>query len=173
MLSFTRFYLLSLIVIGLAFSLSNCKTKKPTSDSTAPVVTWSVINNSTGKKQEIVGDGKIDAKPGDSFKVSCIAEDPEGIHEITLGGDVQWTCRSGNIASTSGPSLETTDKQTLNPDSNGEVLTKIFLIRDVKLGPFQCQPGMTFTGARTTLRGTGENYFNGVTKAQLDFVVTP
>ena len=174
MLNLERLALFSLLSLGTFFSLSNCKTPKPSSDSTPPTVKWTVLNKANNEQKEITGDGKIDAKQGNTFKVTCIAEDSGGVHEISLSDEVQWTCKSaGSLASTSGPSLGTPEKQTLNPDSNGDVLTTIFINRDETLGPYACQSNWNLSSATLTLSCSGENYYNGITKAQLVFNVTP
>ena len=148
------------------------RVPKPSSDSTPPTLRWSVFNNETRTTQEIAGSGTVNAKQGESFRVTLFADDPQGIHEITLGSSTSWSCSSGDVGQNHGPSLDATDKQTLQPDSGGNVLTSIFLIRNANLGPFECQSGFKFGGGSVQLFGTGENYFNGVTKGQLTFSVS-
>ncbi len=65
-----------------------------------------------------------------------------------------------------------TAKQTLNPDSGGNVLTQIFLLQDADLA-FPCSSGFSFTGGNEQLLGTGENYFGGKTNGTLTFNVVP
>lgn len=142
------------------------KTSAPTSDSTPPTLKWTVIRPDT-PNQTINGSGNITAQPGDSFDVTLTAEDPQGIHEISLAATTSWTCSAGDVAQTSGPSLGSPTVQTLSPDSEGNVLTSIFLIEDVNFGPFNCPAGYTLIGATITLLGTGENYFSGVTNGSL------
>lgn len=163
---FSKLGLLTLIVLATALSFSNCKTKKPTSDSTPPTVKWSILHKPSNQQQEIVGNGAVNQKPDETLTITCIAVDPEGIHEIKLGGGGAFSCANGNIGQTTNID-QITDVQTLSPDSAGNVLTQIFLIRDVDLNAWKCQPGFTFSGGSLTLVGTGENYFNGKTTAQL------
>lgn len=163
---FIKLGLLTLIVFAEALSFSNCKTTKPTSDSTAPVVKWSILHKPSNQQQEIMGDGTIAQKPDETLTVTFIATDPEGIHEITLGGGGSFSCIGNGIGQNTSIDQKT-DVQTLNPDSAGNVLTQIFLIRDVDLNAWKCNPGFTFNGGSLTLIGTGENYFHGKTTAQL------
>lgn len=148
--------------------------KKPTSDSTPPIVKWNVRNSATGETQDIIGGGTIRARNGDTFIVKLTVEDPEGVHKIGLGGNTSWDCVSHgteNVAQHVGPSLEPVQEQTFNPDSKGKVLTSIFLFRNINSGPFDCQRGFLFDGGMVVLVGTGENYSRGITEATLGFDV--
>jgi hypothetical protein len=157
-----------LVLVALLF-ITGCKTKKPTSDSTPPIVKWSILNTATSQKQEIVGSGgPIQVKPGDFYKVTFIVEDPEGVQQIMLGGGGSYSCKSGDIGQVVHVDLGT-KKQDLKPDSSGYVLTKIFIIQDVDLNAWSCKAGFTFVGGTLTLVGTGKNYFTGTTTANLTF----
>ena len=148
-----------------------CKTTAPKSDSTPPRLEWVVRNAGTNASQTFNGSGTVNAKRGESYKVTLKAIDPEGIHEITLGGSASWTCTSGAVGQNKIADF-ITKKQTLTPDGMGNVLTEIFLLQDANLD-FQCQAGFTFKGGSEQLLGTGENYFGGKTNGTLTFAVTP
>lgn len=163
---FLKLGLLTLVVFAEALSFSNCKTNKPTSDSTVPIVKWSILHKPSNQQQEIVGDGTVNQKPDESLTVTFIAVDPEGIHEITLGGGGSYSCIGGGLGQNTSIDQKG-DVQTLNPDSAGNVLTQSFLIRDVDLNAWKCNPGFIFNGGSLTLIGTGENYFKGKTSAKL------
>lgn len=146
-----------------------CKTPKPSSDTTPPILKWSVHNTQTGTTQEIVGSGTISAGRGDTFQVTLFAENPGGVREITMSRELGYTCGGAgglgqNIVLDTGIAL----KQTLQPDGQGNVLTKVFLIRSVDFREFVC--GGVLDGVYS-LHGTGENYSNGVTKEILSFNV--
>lgn len=161
----TKFGLLSLTVFVWALSFSNCRTNRPNADSTPPTVKWA-IQHRPGNWQEIVGDGSINQLPNESLNVLFIVIDPEGVHRIGLAGSSTITCMSG-ADRTGGISDEFPEVQTLNPDSAGQVLTRMFMFRAV--GPFTpvCEPGYSFSSGSYTLHGTGENYFGGITRATL------
>ncbi|MCP5103789.1 MAG: hypothetical protein GY950_10445 [bacterium] len=158
-----------LVLVALLF-ITGCKTKKPTSDSTPPIVKWSILNTATNQTQKITGSGgPIQVKPGDYYKVTCFVEDPEGVQQIMLGGGGSYSCKSGDIGKIVHVDLAT-QKQDLQPDSSGNVLTKIFIIQNVDLNAWSCkQAGYTFVGGTLTLVGTGKNYFSGTTTANLTF----
>lgn len=163
---FTKFGLLSLTLFVWAMSLSDCRTSRPTSDSTPPSVKWVVQHRPSNRWEEIVGDGTINQQPDETLNVLLIAIDPEGVHQISLTGSSFMTCTSGNDRSV-GISDELPVTQTLNPDSAGRVLTRIFLFRSVAPFTGVCEPGFSFSSASYTLHGTGENYYSGITRATL------
>jgi hypothetical protein len=155
----------------LLVSASACKTPAPKSDATPPRLEWIVRNTNTNVSQTFNGSGTVNAKRGELFKVTLKAIDPEGVHEITLGGSASWTCTSGSVGQNKVADFATA-KQTLNPDSSGNVLTQIILLQDADLS-FPCNSGFSFTGGSEQLLGTGENYFGGKTNGTLTFKVTP
>lgn len=164
--------LIILLTLSVFFAFSNCQTNKPSSDSTPPVVRWVVLNKETNVKSNITGDGSINAKIGDSFSVTEIVDDPEGVQYIELSVSYEWGCISGDIGQNSGPSLGVPESQTLSPDANGKVLNSIFLLRDIETTAktFPCNSNYTFSGGIIRFYGKGKNYFNGETKSTLSFV---
>ncbi len=166
---------LTLIALMLLWLAAGCSPAipKPSSDSTPPTLRWHIINKADNSTQDISGSGTIPTHKGDFFVVTFFAEDPQGIHKIDLASSVAWQCTSGGEASNSGPSLGATTSNTLQPDSQGNVVTSTFLIQNADLGSFNCGSGFTFASANLTFSGQGENYFNGTTKATLTFDVSP
>jgi hypothetical protein len=155
----------------LLLPASTCKVPAPKSDSTPPQLEWVVRNADTNVSQTFSGSGTVNAKRGEIYKVTLKAIDPQGVHEITLGGAASWTCASGSVGQNTTADFATL-KQTLNPDSMGNVLTQIFLLQDANLD-FKCNAGFTFSGGNEQLIGTGENYFSGKTTGTLTFNVKP
>jgi len=167
-----RSYHFALAALALLFlPAATCKTPKAKSDSTPPKLEWVVRNADTNVSQTFNGSGTVNAKRGESYKVTLKAIDPEGIHEITLGGSSSWTCVSGSVGQNKIAGF-ITKTQTLNPDSMGNVLTQIFLLHDANLD-FKCNAGFTFKSGNEQLLGTGKNYFAGKTSGTLTFQVAP
>jgi hypothetical protein len=157
---------------SIAAYLSNCQTQQPKApDTTPPTLRWHVTNTGTNASQDINGSGGVAAKLGESYDVMCIVNDPEGVHEITLGGGGSYTCTKSGLGQNSS-FLQKTDKQTLNPDAAGKVLNQIFLIRDADFN-FQCNSGFGFSGGNLSLSCDGLNYNNGKVSGTLTFNVTP
>lgn len=165
---------LTLIALLLLLLVTGCaKATKPTSDSTPPTLRWHILNKADNSAQDISGGGTINAHIGDFYVVTFFAEDPQGIHKISLGSNVFWQCTSGDIGQNHGPSLGVNKVQTLQPDSQGNVLTSIFLIENADLSGFACQSGFTYNGGNLTFSGAGENYFSGTTQGKLIFNASP
>src|ERR1700760_4759245 len=78
---------------ALALAAAGCDSvTAPTSDSSAPTLTWHVENRTTGTTQDITGSGKVMGAPGDDFRITLKAIDPEGIYKIDLNGGYTETC---------------------------------------------------------------------------------
>lgn len=163
-----------LFPLGALFLLTapGCKTTAPTSDSTPPALEWVVTNRTQGSafntQIRINGTGTVNARRGEEYLVTLNARDPQGVKRIELGGSGEYGC--GNPSQNSTIS-QTTDVQNLSPNAQNEVLTQIFLLRDVGFGAMVCQG--TFVGGSIRLRGKANNYFNGQAQGQLIFSVSP
>ena len=169
----TRGTVAVIAVAAVVVLLTGCdKVDKPTSDSSAPSLQWTVLDETTKQSTTIAGQGDFPGVRGRSYNVTLKAIDAQGIHEIRLGSSTAWGCKSGNLGQSHGPSLDTEDVQVLNPDADGKVLTEIFLLRSTS-AIFDCSSGFTFSGGTTSMFGTGKNYFNGVTKGTLKINVGP
>ncbi len=166
---------LTLIMLMSLLLATGCSpaVPKPTSDSTPPTLRWHIINKADNSSQDIQGSGKVAAHSGDFYVVTFFAEDQQGIHKINLASNTSWQCTSGSTAQNHGPSLGVNNSNTLQPDSQGNVVTSTFLIENADIGPFDCQSGFTFSGGSLAFSGEGENYFNGTMKATLVFNVSP
>jgi hypothetical protein len=163
---FTKVGLLLLTVFVWTLSISTCRTARPTSDATPPIAKWSIQHIPRNTREEIVGDGSITQQPDETLTIMFIAIDPEGLHVISLGGGGSYTCIRGDQQAFNAID-QTTDRQTLNPDSNGQVLTRYLLIRNANLNAWACDTGLTFNSGSLTLVGTAENFFGGRTTATL------
>jgi hypothetical protein len=163
---FTKVGLLLLTASVWTLSISTCRTTRPASDATPPTARWSIQHVPRNTREEIVGDGSITQQPGETLTIMFIAVDPEGLQVISLGGGGSYTCTRGD-QQTFNAIDQTTDRQTFNPDSNGEVLTRYFLTRSANLNAWACDTGLTFNSGSLTLVGTAENYFGGRTTATL------
>ena len=166
-----------LILITLVFFLfaAGCSPSipKPTSDTTPPTLRWHILNKADNSSQDISGSGTIAAHIGDFYVVTFFAEDQQGIHKIDISANKFWQCTSGDAAQNHGTSLGVTTSNTLQPDGQGNVVARTFLIENADLSGFDCQSGFTYTGGNLTFSGQGENYFNGSTQAKLVFNVSP
>lgn len=157
----------------LVLSVTACeKVPKPSSDSTPPTLKWHVENRTASTTADYAGSGQVSGKKGDEFRVTLIAHDDQGIHEITLGGGYTRNCVSGSLGQT-GNGDYAGQTQTLKPDAQGKVLTQIFLIQSITPDVTCSGSGYTWQGTTITLAGSGTNYFSGKTNGTLTISVTP
>lgn len=153
-------------------AISGCTSvPAPTSDSTPPVLKWHVENRTANTSQDITGSGTVTGAPGDDFRVTLTASDPEGIHQIDLGGGYTESCLGDGVGS-NGNGDFATQTQTLHPDAQNKVLTSIFLIANAN-HITDCDSGFTWKGTTIEFTGDGINYFNGKTSGTLSIGEAP
>jgi len=155
---------------------SSCKTVKPTSDATPPTIRWAILDRESGRRAEQDGSGMITLEVGDhleDLEITCIAEDPQGVHKISFGGQGDIDCDHvfPDLRVERLPVRKLffkSDEQTLSPDSGGKVLTQTILVKKFSnLRKDGCPAGDTLARGTLTLTGTAENYFKGITSATL------
>ena len=167
----------------VCFTFAGCadlKVKLPASGSTPPALIWNVYNHDTGAQADHPGSPTINAKRGEHYRIILKAKDPEGVKSIqinpTLGsGEMSWTCKAPpggeNIAQNKDATFGKM-AQNLAPDSNGYVLTSIFLIFELDFS-MDCQASWNFTAGNAKLTGRASNYFGGTTTEVIKFNVAP
>jgi hypothetical protein len=177
----TRRVCLWSFLVVLCLIIANCqKVKKPSSDSTPPKLVWNVYNHGANTQADHPGSPTLNAKRGETFRVTLKADDPEGVNWIkinpTLGsGELSWTCKGPpggeNVAQSKNADLGPLT-QNLAPDADGNVLTSIFLITELDF-KMDCQAGWSFVSGSAKLTGQASNYFNGITTETLTFNISP
>ena len=163
-------------VLLVLAACTNLKVKLPASDSTPPMLVWNVYSHDTSQQNDHPGSPTLTAKRGQTFRITLKASDPQGVKSIELnptlgGGELAWQCTSGGLGQNKTATLAPM-VQNLSPDSNGMVLTSIFLIQSLDF-TMECQAGWTFKGGSGQLTGRASNYFGGVTTETIKFTVTP
>ncbi len=107
----TRWWLL-MLCIGLVYMLSACVSATPNpGETTSPTLTWKVINKGDNSTQTYAGNATVTTTQGTDYTILLVANDADGVHQITLGSSSQWGCRNGDVAQNHGPSLDKTDTQ--------------------------------------------------------------
>jgi hypothetical protein len=161
------------LIVGL---LAGCtRVPAPTSDSTVPILHWTIRNSTIGETNEYTGNVSKEVRIGDRFVITLRAEDPEGLHEISLAGSSDWSCDGDGIRQQHGPGLGVPRTQTLEPDADNTVLTSTIMITNLTMGPYDCGSNYRLSGAGESLIGTGTNFFGGRARATLilNVVVSP
>ena len=164
----TKLRLLSLAVFVWTLSLADCKTTKPASETvppTPPTIRWSIVHQGEGggPKEEKTGDASVNMPLNETSQITCIAEDSEGVKGVTLQTEAQYTCGTGEFKEhkTILPSQNKIDGK---PDSNGQIPTQLFLIREISPNTYPC---VGSTSSFSTLTCQAENSFGRTTKATL------
>jgi hypothetical protein len=158
----------SLVLVGLAACQ---KVQKPTSDSAVPTLVWHVENQTQNTTTDITGTGSVSGAKGDDFRVTLTASEAGGIHEIDLDGGYVRSCSASGLGQAANGDYAPL-QQILNPDSQGNVLTSIFLI-DSYTPDVTCNSGFDWTGTTITLDGKAINYYSGTTNGTLTISIKP
>jgi hypothetical protein len=169
------------VLVVLILTVSSCqKVKKPTSDSTPPKLVWNVFNHGTNAQADHPGSPTVNAKRGETFRITLKADDPEGVNWIKINpdvgsGEMDWTCKGPpggeNVAQAKNAVLAPMT-QNLAPDAQGNVLTSIFLIYELDF-KMECQANWSFTSGTAKLTGQASNYFSGITTETITFKISP
>lgn len=150
--------------------LAGCGGGSPsTTETTPPVLTWSVLNKETKESQEINGSGTVTAGPNDSYLVFFKARDAGGVKNITLGGSASWNCEGEGVAQNAVADYAG-QNVTLHPNSKGEVEQYAFTLMEVSPSGWVCQNGFHFGGGSAALLGSATNYSSKKAEAALHIV---
>lgn len=152
---------LPLLVAVLLAAAGCAKVTESGTDKTPPTLTWRVQSAMTGTVRTFTTNGTLTGAPGDSFRVTLTATDPQGIHQIEVNGGFGGSCASvtgGDSVDSDGVFLPQT--QTLEPDSHHQVLTSIFLVETMSFSQ-DCGTGFIWVGGSGSLQGSAENYHGG------------
>ena len=129
---FQRLWLPATTIIACALSFSNCTTSQPGADDTPPTVRFSVVNQMNNTRKEFVGDGAIDFHRGDHLVVTAFGEDPEGVVEIALQHNDNYTCLDGSRKSTHSQ-IGSGGQSHVNQDALSQVVKQLSVIEEVDL----------------------------------------
>jgi hypothetical protein len=158
------------VLLGLVLAACT-RVPAPTEDPSPPTLRWRIENLTSGSDVTIQGSGAVAAKVDENLRVTLIADDPQGIRRIEMGGGFVTSCRFPGAASAAS-GIYALQQQALSPDSSNMVLTSIFVLMDIPV-PDECPAGGEFVSARVSLHGMGENYFSGKAQEGLEIQVAP
>jgi hypothetical protein len=155
------------VVVALAAAAGCTSVQAPTSDTTPPALTWHVENRTGSTTQDVTGSGTVTGQPGDDFRITLTATDPQGIHAIDLNGGYTEQCDGGNNVAQQENGDFAPQSQTLSKNAQNKVLTSIFLLANAD-HETDCNSGFTWAGTTIEFTGVGTNFFNGTTSGTLD-----
>ena len=119
---------------------------------------WMVFDNTANTQTTTDKSVVLSAKLGASFDVVAIAQDIDGIHEITLTKTVNWRCMNGNLPQPMGPGAGTPQKKDATRNAQGKVLTTLVLGDFAQTQQMVCPAGQTFKDGVIELDGTATNF---------------
>jgi hypothetical protein len=161
-----RLGLLGFIVVS-GLSLIGCpqpvpRVSVPGSDTSPPTMVWQTYNMQTKENGEIVKDGQsIDVAASDLYVVTLAVEDlNSGVKDVTLSGNVQYTCQRDGQIENKKFALETQETKPV-PDEAGRVPVKGSLVYPVEFGKMGCKENWIFGGGKLSLVGKAHNSVGG------------
>lgn len=156
------------VFIGvLGFSLLGCpqpipRVSIPVSDASPPTMVWQTYNMVTKEGGQIVKDGQfLDVPADEQYVVTLTVEDlNSGVRDVTLNGNVQYTCEQGGQLENKKFSLEPQETKP-TPDQENKVPVTASLVYAVEFGKMGCKENWTFGGGKLALVGKAHNFVGG------------
>lgn len=157
----------SVSIAVLGFSLLGCpqpipRVTIPASDASPPIMVWQTYNMVTKEGGQIVKDGQfLDVPAAEQYVVTLAVEDlNSGVRDVTLNGDVQYTCEQGGHLENKKFSLEPQETKP-TPDQENKVPVTASLVYAVEFGRMGCKENWTFGGGKLSLVGKAHNFVGG------------
>jgi len=158
---------LSGCVVAFGLSLLGCpqpipRVSIPSSDPSPPTMVWQTYNMSTKESGQIVKDGQsLDVPADEQYVVTLAVEDlNSGVRDVTLNGNVQYTCEQGSQAENKKLPLEPQETKP-TPDQENKVPITASLVYAVEFGKMGCKENWTFGGGKLSLVGKAHNFVGG------------
>ena len=168
----------ALLVAVLLISACN-KVPMPESDDSAPRISWRVIDGLNGVPAAMattIENNQTNAIVGEMAIIQMTADDQEGVERIKLGDPIlSYTCVTEDGQKVVDEELNLVigyQEEILGPDADGEVFSDLLLFDTVYFN-HDCGDGLTLAEATASFYAEAENYFDGVTTAELILVHTP
>lgn len=154
-------------IVALGLSLIGCpqpvpRVAIPGSDASPPTMVWQTYNMLTKARGEIVKDGQsLDVPSGEQYVLTLVVEDlNSGVKDVTLNGNVQYTCEQGGQVENKKFLLETQEMKPI-PDQENKVPVTASLVYPVEFGKMGCKEFWIFGGGKLTLTGKSHNFVGG------------
>lgn len=122
----------------------------------APAITWSVTAVGGGSPVQLGANGSINIQPGKSYDVSAHAQSPSGVKSLVVSGSGGWTCRNGDVASSTTADLASVSSS--QEPQNGKAWDTLSTFEVIGTGDHVCQAGYTLTGGGFGLTATAKNF---------------
>jgi hypothetical protein len=123
---------------------------------------WQTYNMQTKERGEILRDGQsLDVPATDQYVVTLAVEDlNSGVKDVTLSGNVQYTCQQGGQVENQKFPLETQETKPIADEAN-TVPVRASLVYPVEFGKMGCKENWMFGGGKLSLVGKAHNFVGG------------
>ena len=146
-------------IVGSGLSLIGCpqpipRVSIPSSDPSPPTMIWQTYNMLTKESGQIVKDGQsLDVPAGEQYVLTLVVEDLiSGVKDVTLNGNVQYTCeQDGQVENKKFP-LETQETKP-TADHENKVPVTASLVYAVEFGQLWCKEKLDVWGRKTVFGG--------------------
>lgn len=162
-------------VFVLAFCVIGCpkpipRVSIPDSDTSPPTMVWQTYNMQVRENGEIVKDGQsVDVSSNEQYVVTLAVEDlNSGVKDVTLSGDVHYTCEQGAQVDDKKFRLERQEAKPV-PDHENKVPVSASLVYVVEFGKSGCKENWAFGGGKLSLVGKAHNFVGGTETKTLHF----
>ena len=154
------FIVLSLCLVGCPQPIP--RVSIPSSDPSPPTMVWQTYNMLTKESGQIVKDGQsLDVPANEQYVVTLAVEDLDsGVKDVTLNGNVQYTCEQGGQVENKKFPLEAQETKP-TPDHEDKVPITASLVYPVEFGKMGCKENWTFGGGKLSLVGKAHNFVGG------------
>jgi len=165
------------LVLALGLSLAGCpkpipRVAIPGSDATPPTMGWQTYNMQTKERSEIVKDGQsLEVPSGEQYVVTLAVEDlNSGVRDVTLSGDVHYTCVQGGQVEDKKFPIETQETKPVL-DQESKMPVRASLVYVVEFGKSGCKEKWLFGGGQLSLVGKAHNSVGGAASRTLNFTL--
>ena len=171
--------LLGALLVTVLLVSACSKVPMPESDDSAPRLSWRVIDGLNGVPASMattVENNQTNAIVGEMVIIQLTADDQEGVKRIKLSDPVlTYTCVTGDgekVVEEEMNLILSYQEEILAPDAANEVFSELLLFDTVYFN-HDCGVGLTLAEATASFYAEAENYFDGVSTAELILVHTP
>ncbi|HYQ78740.1 MAG TPA: hypothetical protein VEP91_06490 [Solirubrobacterales bacterium] len=141
-----------------------CGRSSDTRDPTPPTIRWILRDLDTGAEQSFDGSGRTVVPEGHALRVILKSEAPGGIRRLRLDGEENWTCYgSGDVAQGGSAVIEAASTSY----TSGQAPLSTFLIRNIVMPEWECNPGLGNPSGSVIFKGKSENFSAHIVKGSL------
>jgi hypothetical protein len=163
--------IIRIVTLGLICFLAGCSEPTvplPGSDSTPPILSWTVIDHGTGQTHYFSQSGQLMVSLNNPIEIWFYVNDSGGVKRIALTGEGRFHCSNNGVGEMKYTDMAPQEK-TLQPNAQNFVLPQATL-RIMPTFYFPCENGWIYVDGTEWITGEGENYFHGISTSILTLI---